>query len=109
ALPIYQQKHILQKLVKAAAFENFFHTKYVGQKRFSLEGLESAVPALDAMIDAAAEAGVQDVVIGMAHRGRLNILANIMEKPAQHIFTEFDGKDYADVDRKSTRLNSSHV
>lgn len=97
ALTADQQKHILQKLVKAAAFENFFHTKYVGQKRFSLEGLESAVPALDAMIDAAAEAGVQDVVIGMAHRGRLNILANIMEKPAQHIFTEFDGKDYADV------------
>ena len=92
-----QQKHILEKLVQAAAFENFFHTKYVGQKRFSLEGLEATIPALDAMIEAAGSAGVEDVVIGMAHRGRLNILANIMQKPAQNIFTEFDGKDYADV------------
>lgn len=92
-----QQKHILEKLVQAAAFENFFHTKYVGQKRFSLEGLEATVPALDALIDAAADAGVEDVVIGMAHRGRLNVLANIMQKPAQNIFTEFDGKDYSDV------------
>src|SRR5690606_31763571 len=92
-----QQKHILEKLVQAAAFENFFHTKYVGQKRFSLEGLEATIPAIDAMIEAAGSAGVEDVVIGMAHRGRLNILANIMQKPAQNIFTEFDGKDYADV------------
>lgn len=92
-----QQKHILEKLVQAAAFENFFHTKYVGQKRFSLEGLEATIPALDAMIDAAGTAGVEDVVIGMAHRGRLNILANVMQKPAKKIFTEFDGKDYADV------------
>lgn len=92
-----QQKHILEKLVQAAAFENFFHTKYVGQKRFSLEGLEATIPALDAMIEAAGTAGVEDIVIGMAHRGRLNILANIMQKPAKKIFTEFDGKDYADV------------
>ncbi len=92
-----QQKHILEKLVQAAAFENFFHTKYVGQKRFSLEGLESTIPAMDALIDAAADAGVEEVVVGMAHRGRLNILANIMQKPAQNIFTEFDGKDYLDV------------
>ena len=69
----------------------------MGQKRFSLEGLEATIPALDAMIDAAAKVGVEDVVIGMAHRGRLNILANIMQKPAKKIFTEFDGKDYADV------------
>lgn len=92
-----QQKHILEKLVQAAGFENFFHTKYVGQKRFSLEGLEAIIPALDALITAAAEKGVEDVVIGMAHRGRLNVLANIMQKPAEKIFTEFDGKDYADV------------
>lgn len=92
-----QRKYILEKLVEAAAFENFFQTKYVGQKRFSLEGLEATIPALDAMIDAAAEAGVEDVVLGMAHRGRLNVLANIFQKPAQNIFTEFDGKDYADV------------
>lgn len=92
-----QQKNILEKLVQAAAFENFFHTKYVGQKRFSLEGLEATIPALDALITEAANQGVKDVVIGMAHRGRLNVLANIMQKPAKHIFTEFDGKDYADV------------
>jgi len=92
-----EQKHILEKLVEAAAFENFFHTKYVGQKRFSLEGLESTIPAMDALIDAAADAGVEEVVVGMAHRGRLNILANIMQKPARNIFTEFDGKDYLDV------------
>src|SRR5690606_26638934 len=92
-----QQKKILEKLVQAAAFENFFHTKYVGQKRFSLEGLESTIPALDMLIDVAAEMGVEDIVIGMAHRGRLNVLANIMQKPVQNIFTEFDGKDYMDV------------
>lgn len=97
-LQIDQKKHILEKLVEAAAFENFFHTKYVGQKRFSLEGLEATVPALDALIDAAADKGIEEFVMGMAHRGRLNILANIFHKPAQNIFTEFDGKDYADVD-----------
>ncbi|HUH26401.1 MAG TPA: thiamine pyrophosphate-dependent enzyme, partial [Flavobacterium sp.] len=96
-LTVEHQKHILEKLVQAAAFENFFHTKYVGQKRFSLEGLEATVPALDALIQAAAAKGVEDVVIGMAHRGRLNVLANIMQKPAKNIFTEFDGKDYVGV------------
>lgn len=92
-----QQKDILEKLVQATGFETFFQTKYVGQKRFSLEGLEATIPALDALIQSAAEKGVEDVVIGMAHRGRLNVLANIMQKPAKNIFTEFDGKDYADV------------
>nr|WP_317631245.1 2-oxoglutarate dehydrogenase E1 component [uncultured Flavobacterium sp.] len=93
-----QKKNILDKLIQAAAFENFFHTKYVGQKRFSLEGLEAAIPMFDALIEAAAERGVQDFVMGMAHRGRLNVLANIFGKPAQNIFTEFDGKDYLDVE-----------
>lgn len=92
-----EKKYYLKKLVQAAAFENFFHTKYVGQKRFSLEGLESTIPALDAMINAANAQGVKDVVIGMAHRGRLNVLVNIMQKPARKIFTEFDGKDYDNV------------
>lgn len=92
-----QKKNVLEKLVQAAAFESFFHTKYVGQKRFSLEGLEATVPAIDALIDAAADLGVEEFVMGMAHRGRLNILANVFHKPAQNIFTEFDGKDYADV------------
>ncbi|MBS1536023.1 MAG: 2-oxoglutarate dehydrogenase E1 component [Bacteroidetes bacterium] len=89
-----QKKHILGKLNQAVSFENFLHTKYVGQKRFSLEGGESLIPALDAVIEAAAEKGVEHFVMGMAHRGRLNTLANIFEKPTQDIFSEFDGKDY---------------
>ena len=89
-----QKKHILSKLNEAVSFENFLHTKYVGQKRFSLEGGESIIPALDALIEAAAEKGVEQFVMGMAHRGRLNILANIFGKATQDIFSEFDGKDY---------------
>jgi 2-oxoglutarate dehydrogenase E1 component len=89
-----QKKHILGKLNEAVSFENFLHTKYVGQKRFSLEGGESIIPALDTLIDAAAEKGVEQFVMGMAHRGRLNILANIFGKATQDIFSEFDGKDY---------------
>jgi 2-oxoglutarate dehydrogenase E1 component len=89
-----QKKHILGKLNEAVSFENFLHTKYVGQKRFSLEGGESIIPALDALIESAAEKGVEHFVMGMAHRGRLNILANIFGKATQDIFSEFDGKDY---------------
>lgn len=89
-----QKKHILKKLNEAVAFESFLHTKYVGQKRFSLEGGESLIPALDALIEGAAKDGVEEFVVGMAHRGRLNTLTNIFGKPAQDIFSEFDGKDY---------------
>ncbi len=89
-----QKKHILSKLNEAVSFENFLHTKYVGQKRFSLEGGESIIPALDALIEAAAEKGIEQFVMGMAHRGRLNVLANIFRKSTQDIFSEFDGKDY---------------
>jgi len=91
-----QKKHILSKLNEAVSFENFLHTKYVGQKRFSLEGGESLIPGVDALIEAAAEQGVEQFVMGMAHRGRLNVLANIFGKPTQDIFSEFDGKDYDD-------------
>lgn len=91
---VEQKKNILDKLNEAVSFENFLHTKYVGQKRFSLEGGESIIPALDALIEAAAEKGVEQFVMGMAHRGRLNILANIFGKATQEIFSEFDGKDY---------------
>ena len=90
-----QKKHILKKLNEAVAFENFLHTKYVGQKRFSLEGGESLIPALDALIEKAAELGVEEFVMGMAHRGRLSTLTNIFGKSAKDIFSEFDGKDYA--------------
>lgn len=89
-----EKKHILRKLNEAVSFETFLHTKYVGQKRFSLEGCESAIPALDALIEKAAEKGVEQFVMGMAHRGRLNVLANIFGKNTQNIFSEFDGKDY---------------
>ena len=91
-----QKKHILKKLNEAISFETFLHTKYVGQKRFSLEGCESAIPALDALVEAAADRGVDQFVMGMAHRGRLNVLANIFGKNTQNIFSEFDGKDYDD-------------
>ena len=89
-----EKKHILKKLNEAVAFESFLHTKYVGQKRFSLEGGESLIPALDTLIEGAAKEGVEEFVVGMAHRGRLNTLTNIFGKPAQDIFSEFDGKDY---------------
>ncbi|MFZ0491295.1 MAG: 2-oxoglutarate dehydrogenase E1 component [Salegentibacter sp.] len=91
---VERKKQILKKLNEAVSFENFLHTKYVGQKRFSLEGGESLIPALDALIEKAAEVGVKDFVMGMAHRGRLNTLTNIFGKSAKDIFSEFDGKDY---------------
>ncbi|HEU0136857.1 MAG TPA: thiamine pyrophosphate-dependent enzyme, partial [Flavobacterium sp.] len=91
-----EKKHILEKLNEAVSFETFLHTKYVGQKRFSLEGGESIIPGLDALIESAAEKGVEQFVMGMAHRGRLNVLANIFGKSTQDIFSEFDGKDYDD-------------
>ncbi|MDA8900766.1 2-oxoglutarate dehydrogenase E1 component [Flavobacteriaceae bacterium] len=92
-----EKKHILEKLTEAVAFENFLHTKYVGQKRFSLEGGESLIPALDAVVEAAANQGVEEFVMGMAHRGRLNALTNIFGKSTKAIFSEFDGKDYEEV------------
>ena len=86
-----QKKNILEKLNQGVIFEKFLHTKYIGQKRFSLEGGETTIAALDAIINTASESGVKEVVIGMAHRGRLNILANIMGKTYEQIFSEFEG------------------
>ena len=97
AFSVEQKKHILKKLNQAVSFENFLHTKYVGQKRFSLEGGESLIPALDAVVEAAAEQGVEEFVMGMAHRGRLNTLTNIFGKSSRDIFSEFDGKDYEEM------------
>ena len=88
---VAQQKYILSKLNAAEAFETFLQTKYVGQKRFSLEGAETVIPMMDAAIDQAAEHGLDEVVIGMPHRGRLNVLANIVGKPYSQIFSEFEG------------------
>jgi len=79
-VPLEQKRRILQKLNEGVMFEKFLHTKYIGQKRFSLEGGETTIPALDAIITTAADNGVQEVVVGMAHRGRLNILANNLGK-----------------------------
>ena len=90
-LSLEDKCRILQKLNSAEAFERFLHTRYIGHKRFSLEGGESVVPMLDAIISDAADQEVHEVVIGMAHRGRLNILANIMGKSYESIFTEFEG------------------
>jgi len=92
-----QKRRILQKLNEGVMFEKFLHTKYIGQKRFSLEGGESTIAAMDAIINTASENNVQEVVIGMAHRGRLNILANILGKTYQQIFTEFEGNSVPDT------------
>jgi len=85
------RKYILARLTAAEGFEQFLHTKYVGQKRFSLEGGESLIPLLDTLIEDAGNRGVQEIVMGMAHRGRLNVLANVLRKPYEMIFTEFEG------------------
>lgn len=89
-----QQKNILRKLNEAVVFESFLHKNFVGQKRFSLEGNETLIPALDALIEEAANMGVQEFVMGMAHRGRLNTLANIFGKSPKDIYNEFQGKDF---------------
>ncbi len=90
-LPLEKRRRILEKLNQGVIFEKFLHTKYVGQKRFSLEGGETTIAALDATINTAAAHDVHEVVIGMAHRGRLNVLANIMGKTYEQIFSEFEG------------------
>ncbi|MDA3879145.1 MAG: 2-oxoglutarate dehydrogenase E1 component [Prolixibacteraceae bacterium] len=89
-----QSLHIYDHLKQAVGFENFIHKKFVGQKRFSLEGSEAMIPALDAIIEKGSELGISEFVIGMAHRGRLNVLANIIKKPYENIFREFFGKEY---------------
>ena len=90
-IPLQKKKRILEKLNQGVIFEKFLHTKFIGQKRFSIEGGESTIAALDAIITEAAEHEVAEVVMGMAHRGRLNILANILQKTYEQIFTEFEG------------------
>lgn len=89
---IDEKKTILNKLNQAVVFENFLATKFVGQKRFSLEGGEALIPALDMLMESGSDSGIQDFVLGMAHRGRLNVLANILNKTYKDIFTEFEGR-----------------
>jgi 2-oxoglutarate dehydrogenase E1 component len=86
-----QKKRILSKLNEAVVFEDFLAKKYVGEKRFSIEGAETVIPAMDEVIESGSELGVQEYVVGMAHRGRLNVLVNILRKPHSEIFTEFEG------------------
>jgi 2-oxoglutarate dehydrogenase E1 component len=95
-LSIEKKKRTLEKLNGAVIFEKFLHTKYVGQKRFSLEGGETTIAALDAIINKSAELGTEEVVMGMAHRGRLNVLANILGKTYEQLFSEFEGTSLPD-------------
>lgn len=92
-----KKRRILEKLNGAVVFEQFLHTKYIGQKRFSIEGAETTIVALDGMINKGSELGVEEFIIGMAHRGRLNVLANTMGKTYQQIFNEFEGHIPADT------------
>jgi len=94
---INEKKHILSKLNQAVAFEQFLHTKFVGQKRFSLEGCETFIPALDAVIEQGAQLGIEEFIIGMSHRGRLNVLTNIFNKSYEDIFSEFEGTPYDEL------------
>ena len=89
---VEEQLEHLKNINEAVGFESFLHTKFVGQKRFSLEGSEAIIPALDTLVEKGAMLGVEEFIIGMAHRGRLNVLANILGKPYEDIFMEFEGK-----------------
>jgi 2-oxoglutarate dehydrogenase E1 component len=91
-----EKKTILKKLTQAVVFENYLHTKFVGQKRFSLEGGEAVIPALNALMEHGVNLGIEDYVIGMAHRGRLNVLTNLMNKTYKDVFTEFEGRPSED-------------
>jgi 2-oxoglutarate dehydrogenase E1 component len=93
ALDAASKKRVLEKIVEAESFERFLHAKYVGHKRFSLEGGEALIPLLDRILNDAALRGLREVVIGMPHRGRLNVLANTVGKPLSQIFAEFEGND----------------
>src|SRR5207253_8689884 len=91
AISVEIKKQLLWKLISAEQFEKFLHTKYLGQKRFSVEGGETIIPLLDQLIEGAALRGVEEIVFGMAHRGRLTVLANIIGKFCERIFTAFEG------------------
>ncbi len=93
-----QRKHIFHLVMKAEEFERFLHTRYTGQKRFSLEGGESLIPMLDSLIQRAGNKGVKEIIMGMAHRGRLNVLANILGKSLSDIFAEFEGNQFVDTE-----------
>ncbi len=89
-----QKKEIFMHLKNAIGFEKFIHKHFTGQKRFSLEGAEVLIPALIAVIERGSNLGIEEFMIGMAHRGRLNVLANVLQKPYENIFKEFEGEEY---------------
>ncbi len=89
-----EKKYILKKLERAVFFENFLQKKFPGQKRFSLEGVEALIPAMDAVMEKGSELGIKEFIIGMSHRGRLNVLTNILRKPFEDVFSEFEGKEF---------------
>jgi 2-oxoglutarate dehydrogenase complex dehydrogenase (E1) component-like enzyme len=90
ALSATQRRHILHSLVVAEAFEHYLQTRYIGHKRFSIEGAEALIPLLDVLVEEGAQLGVEELVMGMAHRGRLNVLAHVVRKPYELILSEFE-------------------
>jgi 2-oxoglutarate dehydrogenase E1 component len=103
-----EQKHLLQKLTEAEHLERYLHTRYVGQKRFSLEGGESLIPCIDELIKRAGGAGVQEIVIGMAHRGRLNMLVNVLGKMPKDLFLEFEGKQPSELPSGDVKYHNGY-
>src|SRR5688572_19003132 len=103
-----EQKRLLQKLTEAEHLERYLHTKYVGQKRFSLEGGESLIPSIDELIQRAGAAGVQEMVIGMAHRGRLNVLVNVLGKMPKDLFLEFEGKSAQELPSGDVKYHNGY-
>jgi len=102
------QKRLLQKLTEAEHLERYLHTRYVGQKRFSLEGGESLIPSIDELIQRAGGAGVQEIVIGMAHRGRLNVLVNVLGKMPKDLFLEFEGKSAQELPSGDVKYHNGY-
>jgi len=103
-----EQKRLLQKLTEAEHLERYLHTRYVGQKRFSLEGGESLIPSIDELIQRAGAAGVQEIVIGMAHRGRLNVLVNVLGKMPKDLFLEFEGKSAQELPSGDVKYHNGY-
>jgi 2-oxoglutarate dehydrogenase E1 component len=106
--PPEDQKRLLQKLTEAEHLERYLHTRYVGQKRFSLEGSESLIPSIDELIQRAGGAGVQEIVIGMAHRGRLNVLVNVLGKMPKDLFLEFEGKSSQELPSGDVKYHNGY-
>jgi 2-oxoglutarate dehydrogenase E1 component len=103
-----EQKRLLQKLTEAEHLERYLHTRYVGQKRFSLEGGESVIPSIDELIQRAGAAGVQEIVLGMAHRGRLNVLVNVLGKMPKDLFLEFEGKHASELPSGDVKYHNGY-